>query len=278
MHPKATLMDPKDYRNEPRIFPKHPLGKRSKTWAKRCPLWLSDETGSKTCAKRCPLWLSGVPGAEFSGFHFPHLGTLIVFRWAAPCLIPSSTFWSVWSVGFRPRCLLMAPLRHKGTIALRSPNNNNKTNLWKMHILVLERFKGLVGLGECGKHWKCIQFRACNIWCKSVRTTPISRPTYFLEHFEKVVLGLSASRAPAAGPLHYVFRCRQSWNIDVGMKQSNQRNISYILFISSYTTNIFNYDIFNLVGHFHAAPRRNIKHRNQYVSKRGIYSRRLFQL
>ena len=57
------------------------------------------------------------------------------------------------------------------------------------------------GSRVCGNHRKCIQLRACEIWCNSVRKTPISRPTFSFNCSVLLLLSrLSASRAPAEGP------------------------------------------------------------------------------
>ena len=62
-------------------------------------------------------------------------------------------------------------------------------------------FRGLGGLGVCGNDRKCIQLRACRLWCNSVRKTSYfvtQRCCLFL--FSFLLLGLLASRAPAEGP------------------------------------------------------------------------------
>ena len=70
----------------------------------------------------------------------------------------------------------MAPLWHHGTIAPRAlkKNKNKIEKMSKSKSLFLGRFKGLGGMGVCGNHRKWSQFRACKIWWKSVRKTPIS--------------------------------------------------------------------------------------------------------
>ena len=97
----------------------------------------------------------------------------------------------------------MAPRWHQRMIApraLKKDKNRIFGKMSKSKSLFLGRFKGLGGMGVCGKHWKWSQLRACKIWWTSVRKTPVSRPYYFFDFFEKVLLGLSALRAPTVGP------------------------------------------------------------------------------
>ena len=109
--------------------------------------------------------------------------------------------WTEWSNWVE---LNMAPRWHHGTIAPRALKKKETIIVEKMSkskSSILGRFKGLGGMGVCGNHAKWLQLRACKIWWISVRKTPVSWPNYFFEIFEKVLLGLSAFRAPHGGAI-----------------------------------------------------------------------------
>ena len=55
-------------------------------------------------------------------------------------------------------------------------------------------------MGECGNHWKWLQFLSCKIWWKSVRKNIFRDQFVVLSFCEKVLLGLSALRARTVGP------------------------------------------------------------------------------
>ena len=56
-------------------------------------------------------------------------------------------------------------------------------------------------MGVCGKHGKWLQLHSCNIWCKSVRKILFSCFFLLFWNVGKILLGLSAMRAPTVGPL-----------------------------------------------------------------------------
>ena len=111
--------------------------------------------------------------------------------------VPSN--WSDGHLSFK--CHIEWPLH--GTCN-HSPNGPQqiipKSKSWndtKNNLKCLSRFGGLGGLGVCGTDRKCMQLCACKIiWCKSVRQTPISWLVFWF-CFPFLLLGLSASRAPA---------------------------------------------------------------------------------
>ena len=59
----------------------------------------------------------------------------------------------------------------------------------------LGRFRSLGGLGVCRSHRQWLQLRACKIWCKSVRKTPILWPNMFF-NFWSIYFSGSRRREP----------------------------------------------------------------------------------
>jgi hypothetical protein len=73
--------------------------------------------------------------------------------------------------------MCMAPRWHQKKTKTRALKKNKKIIFEKMSkskSLFLGHFEGPGGMGVCGNHWKLSQFRACKIWWKSVRKTPVS--------------------------------------------------------------------------------------------------------
>ena len=64
-------------------------------------------------------------------------------------------------------------------------NKNKKRSKSKPLFFVVVNAQG--GMGACGNHWNLSQFRACNIWQKSVRKTPILRPNHFLTFLKNIL-------------------------------------------------------------------------------------------